>query len=59
MIIIVWGMRSLIFVGANCIVDKPVYDNGRVYINKTQYFDTVPKSAWDFCIGGYNSHKNT
>ena len=40
-------------IGGDCIVDKPVYDNGRVYINKTQYFDNVPQTAWDFYIGGY------
>ena len=40
-------------IGGNCVVDKPVYDNGRVYINKTQYFDNIPKSAWEFYIGGY------
>ncbi len=26
---------------------------GRVHINKDQYFDGVPKLAWDFHIGGY------
>ncbi|HET8828630.1 MAG TPA: type ISP restriction/modification enzyme, partial [Pelobium sp.] len=26
---------------------------GRVFINKTQYFDNVPKTAWEFYIGGY------
>lgn len=26
---------------------------GKVYINETQYFDNVPKIAWDFSIGGY------
>ena len=26
---------------------------GRVYINKTQYFDNVPEEVWDFHIGGY------
>src|SRR5690606_37320816 len=26
---------------------------GRVYINDTQYFDNVPKVAWNFYIGGY------
>ena len=25
----------------------------KVYINDTQYFDNVPKEAWDFYIGGY------
>jgi len=40
-------------IGGDCIVDKPVYDNGRVYINKMQYFDNVPQTAWEFYIGGY------
>ncbi len=26
---------------------------GRVYINETQYFDSVPQAAWEFYIGGY------
>jgi predicted helicase len=26
---------------------------GRVYINKTQYFGSVPESAWTFFVGGY------
>lgn len=34
-------------------VGKPVYKEGRVYINDTQYFDGVPQVAWDFYIGGY------
>ena len=29
------------------------YQNERVYIYDTQYFDHVPQSAWDFFIGGY------
>jgi predicted helicase len=39
--------------GGNCVVDKPTYDNGRVYINEMQYFDNVPQTAWEFYIGGY------
>ncbi len=31
----------------------PVYPMGRVYINETQYFQQVPKTAWEFYIGGY------
>ncbi|MGD9874872.1 MAG: type ISP restriction/modification enzyme [Kiritimatiellia bacterium] len=27
--------------------------SGRVYINKTQYFDGVPSNVWNFTIGGY------
>jgi len=29
------------------------FDGGKARINKTQYFGEVPKSAWEFCIGGY------
>jgi predicted helicase len=35
------------------IVTKPKYQDGKVYINDTQYFDNVPQVAWDFYIGGY------
>ncbi|MFD2598724.1 type ISP restriction/modification enzyme [Sphingobacterium corticis] len=31
----------------------PIYEIGRVYINETQFFQEVPKVAWDFYIGGY------
>jgi len=34
-------------------VGKPVYKEGKVYINDTQYFDGVPQVAWEFYIGGY------
>ena len=34
-------------------VVKPAYKNGRVYINKEQYFDGVSELAWNFYIGGY------
>jgi hypothetical protein len=29
------------------------YAEGRVYINETQYFDSVPEVAWNFYIVGY------
>lgn len=35
------------------IVTKPKYENGKVFINSTQYFDSVPEVAWGFFIGGY------
>ena len=38
--------------GSN-IVDKPVYKDGKVYINEKQYFGNVPELAWNFYIGGY------
>lgn len=34
-------------------VIKPEYENNKVYINNTQYFDNVPDVAWNFYIGGY------
>jgi predicted helicase len=37
----------------NNIVTKPIYKDGNVYINETQYFANVPQVAWDFYIGGY------
>lgn len=38
--------------GSN-IVDKVYFEENKVYINKTQYFDSVPKEVYDFYIGGY------
>jgi predicted helicase len=29
------------------------YKDGKVYINKAQYFSGVPPEAWDYFIGGY------
>ena len=46
-------------VGDN-VVEKVEYsqpshktEQGRVYINKIQYFDEVPLEVWDFYIGGF------
>ncbi|HYT46052.1 MAG TPA: type ISP restriction/modification enzyme, partial [Methylomirabilota bacterium] len=33
------------------LTDNP--DQGRVWINKTQYFDGVPTEVWDYHVGGY------
>lgn len=35
------------------VVGKTKYQDGKVYINDTQYFDNVPLTAWNFYIGGY------
>jgi len=35
------------------VVTKPKYQDGKVYINDTQYFNNVPQTAWEFYIGGY------
>jgi predicted helicase len=37
----------------NNVVTKPVYQDGKVYINESQYFNNVPEVAWNFYIGGY------
>ena len=34
-------------------VEKVNYTNGRIYINKEQYFGNVPEVAWNFVIGNY------
>lgn len=40
-------------IDGNNIVLKPKYQDGKVYINDTQYFNNVPQVAWEFFIGGY------
>jgi predicted helicase len=35
------------------VVDKPRFEDGRVWINATQYFDSAPEISWGFYIGGY------
>lgn len=34
-------------------VDKPRLEDGKVWVNETQYFDSAPAVSWDFYIGGY------
>lgn len=38
--------------GSN-VVNKVKYEEGKVFINETQYFDLVPEVSWTFYIGGY------
>ena len=38
--------------GTNIVI-KPIYQDGKVYINELQYFNNVPEVAWNFYIGGY------
>jgi predicted helicase len=38
--------------GSNA-VDSLEYKNEKVWINKQQYFETVPPEVWSFYIGGY------
>ena len=35
------------------VVEKPRYEDGRVWINPTQYFEAAPEVSWGFYIGGY------
>ena len=35
------------------LVEKIKFENGKVWINDTKYFDNVPETAWNFYIGGY------
>lgn len=35
------------------VVDKPAFKDGKIWINKTQYFDAAPEVSWGFYIGGY------
>jgi hypothetical protein len=39
--------------GGDNVVDKPRFEDGRVWINGTQYFDGAPEVSWGFYIGGY------
>ena len=40
--------------GSNVIEQVRYAENQRrVYVNKEQYFDNVPKEAWEFHVGGY------
>ena len=35
------------------VVENIRFVDGKVFINKTQYFDNVPSEVWNFYIGGY------
>ena len=43
---------SFIGEGTNEVV-KPEYKKGKVYINKSQFFDNVPQLQWEQFFGGY------
>ena len=47
------GARRAGVDGSNSPLDGVDNDTLRIYINPTQYFDKVPKVAWEFYIGGY------
>lgn len=37
----------------NNVVEKVEYKDNRVYINRSQYFDNIPESTFNYYIGGY------
>jgi len=40
-------------VAGSDLVEKVIYKDSNVFINKDQYFGNVPEIAWNFYIGGY------
>ncbi|MCJ7553531.1 MAG: N-6 DNA methylase, partial [Ignavibacteriaceae bacterium] len=40
-------------IDGNNKVEKPKYENEKVWINKEQYFDGVKEEVWQYQIGGY------
>jgi hypothetical protein len=34
-------------------VETVKYKEGKIYINKTQYFENIAPEIWDYYIGGY------
>ena len=60
---------SLVFVGSQSdyhIVERCSYKNGKIYLNKEEFFDNVNEDVWSFYVGGYQpmikwlkDHKNS
>ncbi len=48
-----WATKVSFPINGDNIVDKPEFQDGKVYINKDQYFGNVSELAWNFFIGGY------
>lgn len=40
-------------IAGDSVVNKPMFKNGQVWINKTQYVGNVAEEVWRFYIGGY------
>jgi hypothetical protein len=48
------GQTPYPFIGeGDNVVDKPAFEDGKVWINKTQFFADAPEVSWGFYIGGY------
>lgn len=50
-----WNAKSQFpFKGnGSSIIVKPQWKDGKVYINKENYYDNVPEEVWRYYIGGY------
>lgn len=48
-----WNLESQFNVSGSNIVEDIRYTDGYVWINQEQYFMSVPESAWNAYIGGY------
>lgn len=48
-----WTVTTTYPVGGTNEVIRERHEDGRVYINDTQYFGGVPQTVWEFFIGGY------
>ena len=44
---------TLYSIDGDNVVGKIRYQDGKVYINESQYFANVPEVSWNFYIGGY------
>ena len=40
-------------IDGNNKVEKPKYENDKIWVNKEQYFDGVTEQVWNYQIGGY------
>jgi predicted helicase len=40
-------------ISGNDIVEKPKYEDGKVWVNKTQYYNNVKEEVWQYQVGGY------
>lgn len=48
-----WPVETTYPVAGNNVIEILSYDDGKVYINDTQYFGNVPEEVWNLFIGGY------
>lgn len=48
-----WTLTVTYPVAGENLVEKVSYGKNRVWINDLQYFDNVPREAWELYIGGY------